>query len=423
MIRIRLYIFISFLIIFFFSPRHPLGFGKAMAEEKKSYTLDELLPIAFGKNPSLAIFKANLEASRGEALSAAAYPNPEIGIEGGRGKSLEAGGSKGEYSVGIGQPIEWPSKRKFRKQAAKASVEVSEKELDDFRLQLRAEVKEAFFQLLKDKKVLEIARENSKIAGELLKTVELKVKAGEAPEFELVKAKVEALRADKELRSAGNTIVASKAILNGLLGNILKNDFDVEGAFKVPEGKYELEALLSNAMEIHPLVIKAKKDAEAKGYSLARERASVFPDVTVKGFFNKEIDKDSYGVGLSVPIPFWYQRKGEIATASAEKTRAEAEVYRAKVELAKSITEEYQNYAIALDQIEVFEKGLLKEAGEVLRIAEFSYRHGESGLLDYLDAQRVYRSTFIEYYQSLFELESSLAALERVAGGLPQQKE
>jgi len=395
----------------------------AIAEEKKVFALDELLSMALVSNPSAAVFNANLAASRGEAISASAYPNPEIDLEGGRGKSLETGESKGEYSVGIGQSIEWPSKRKFRKQAAKASVEASEKELDDFRLQLRAEVKEAFFRLLRDKKILETAGENSKTAGELLKTVELKVRAGEAPEFELIKTRVEALRADKELRRAGNTIAASKAILNGLLGNTLKNDFDVEGVFKSPERKYELEALLSNAMEKHPLVLKAEKDAEAKGYSLARERASVFPDVTVKGFFNKEFDKDSYGVGLSVPIPFWYQRKGEIATASAEKTRAEAEVYRAKVELAKSITEEYQNYAIALDQIEVFEKGLLKEAGEVLRIAEFSYRHGESGLLDYLDAQRVYRSTFTEYYQSLFELESSLAALERVAGGLPQQKE
>ncbi len=410
----RLSISVIFFLTVFLMPR------SVTAEEKKVFTLDELLYRAFEANPSAAVFKANLEAARGEAISALAYPNPEVQLERWRGKSLETGESKGEYSVGIGQPIEWPSKRSFRKKAANASVEVFEKELDDFRLQLRAEVKKAFFRLLKDKKILETSKENSKIAGKLLETVKLKVKAGEVPEFELIKAKVEALKADKELKKAGNTIAVSKAILNGLLGNTLKDDFDVEGAFKVVERKYVLPALLSNAMEKHPLVLKAKKNAEAKGYSLERERASVFPDVTVKGFISKEADKDSYGAGLSIPIPFWYQRKGEISTASAEKTRAEAELYRTRVELAKSITEEYRNYAIALDQIEVFDKGLLKEAEEALRIAELSYRYGESGLLDYLDAQRVYRSTIIEYFQSLFELESSLATLERVAGVLPQ---
>ncbi|HLE17448.1 MAG TPA: TolC family protein, partial [Syntrophales bacterium] len=127
------------------------------AEEKKVFTLNELLSMAIDVNPTSAVFKANLEASRGDAVSAGAYPNPEVEFEVGRGKSIETGESKGEYSLGIGQAIEWPSKRHFRKQAAKASVEATEKELDDFRLQLRSEVKTAFYRLLKDKKVLETA--------------------------------------------------------------------------------------------------------------------------------------------------------------------------------------------------------------------------------------------------------------------------
>ncbi|HCC68295.1 MAG TPA: hypothetical protein DEP99_00175 [Nitrospiraceae bacterium] len=401
-------VIISFLIMFLMPHSVP-------AEEKRVFTLDELLSMAVAVNPSAAVFRARLEASKGNAVSASAYPNPEVDIESGMGKFLEPE----EYSLGIGQPLEWPSKRHFRKEAAKASVEASEKELDDFHLQLRAEVKKSFFRLLRDKKILDAARENSKIAGELLKTVELKVKAGESPEFELIKATVEARRADKELKRAGNAIAASKAILNGLLGNTLKNDFDVEGEFKATERKYELQALLSNAMEKHPLVLKAQKDAAVKGYLLEKEKASIFPDVTVRVFFNREIDRDLYGVGLSIPIPLWYKREGEIATASAEKMRVEAEVHRVKVELAKSITVEYQNYTMALDQIEVFEKGLLGQAEEALRIADFSYRQGEYSLLDYLDAQRVYRSIVIEYFQALFELEASLATLERVAGELP----
>jgi len=390
------------------------------AEEGKVFTLDELLSRAVEVNPSAAVFRANIEANRGEAIAATAYPNPEVEFEVGRGKSADSGESKGEYALGIGQTIEWPSKRHFRKRAAKASVEAVEKDLDDFHLQLRSEVKTAFYRLLKDKKVLETAAENARLTGELLKTAELKVTAGEAPEFELVKAKVEALRGGKDLKRAGNAVAVSKALLNGLLGNSLKGDFDVEGAFRAFEKRYGLEELLEHAIENHPVVLKAKKEAESKGYSLERERASIFPDITLRGFFSKEIDKDSYGAGLSFPIPLWYQRRGEIASASAEKTRAEAEVYRTRVELARSITEEHRNYITALDQIEVFDKGLLNEAREALRIAEFSYRHGESGLLDYLDAQRVYQSTFNEYYQSLFELESSMAALERATGGLPQ---
>lgn len=406
-------------LIFFLAFFHLSGAYKAMAEEKTKYTIDDLMTLAVEKNPSLTVFKANLEASKGEVISARAYPNPEFEVQAGVGRPIDASESKGQYTFAIAQPLEWPNKRFYRNKAAEAAAVATGKEVDDFRLQLKAEVKKSFYQLLLNKKTLETAAENLRIVDELLKTVEVRVKAGEAPEFELVKAKVEKMRADKELKKARNMLAVSKASLNALLGGSLKEDFDIEGAFRVPQNRYSLDSLLSYAMENHPEVLRAKKDVEAKGYSLERERASVFPDVTVKGFFNKETDKDSYGVGLSLPIPFWYQRKGEIATASAEKIKAEAEVYRAKVELAKSITEEYQNYTIALDQIEVFEKGLLKEAAEALRIAELSYRQGESGILDFLDAQRVYTSTLREYYTAFFDLESSIAALERSAGNLP----
>ncbi len=125
------------------------------------------------------------------------------------------------------------------------------------------------------------------------------------------------------------------------------------------------------------------------------------------------------GLGLSMPIPLWYMRKGEISVARAELARAETEVIRTNVAITKAVTSEFSSYLIALDQLDVFDKGLLNEAEEALRIAEISYKHGESGLLDYLDAQRVYRSVLMEYYQSLFELEASLASLERVVGGLP----
>lgn len=390
-----------------------------IAEDMKGYTIDELISIALEKNPSIAVFTANLEASKADIVSARAYPNPEVEFQGGNGKSLETEESKGEYSVGISQLVERPAKRFFRRKEAEAGAGAIEKDVEDFRLQLRSEVKKAFYQILLNKKAVETAKENLRIVEELLKTVEVRVRAGESPEFELVKAQVERLRADKDFKRAENRVRVSMASLNALLGNALREDFDIEGAFELPEKRYELSTLLSYAMERHPLILKASKEAEAKDFSLEKEKASIFPDITVRGFSGRETDKESYGVSLSIPIPLWYQRRGEIARAFAEKTRAEAEIYKIRVELSRAITEEYQNYLIAHDQIDVFEKGLLKQAEEALRIAELSYMQGESGLLDYLDAQRVYRSTLAEYYQSLFEIEASIALLERVVGGLP----
>ncbi|MFQ5481027.1 MAG: TolC family protein [Thermodesulfobacteriota bacterium] len=416
--RKRFINFISVFLVFFLALLFMNSCAFA-AEEQKVYNLKTVLSISIEKNPSLAVFKANLGASRGALIAAGAYPNPELELGGSRGKSLETGETKGEYSIGIGQPLEWPGKRLYRKKAARSAVEAVEMDLADLRLKIKAEVKTAFFRVLTDKKTLRIAEDNLHTVQELLKSVQIRVKAGEAPEFELVKARVEALRADKDMRKAGNVLFISKVALNALLGNTFSEDFDVMGDFSATRTEYALQRLLSYAMERHPVLLKARVETEAKGFSLKEQRASIVPDVTLSGFYDKELDKESVGVGLSMPIPLWYRRKGEISVARAELARAENEAKRTKVELAKAVTSQFSSYRIALDQLDVFDKGLLNEAQEALRIADISYRHGESGLLDYLDAQRVYRSVLMEYYQSLFELEASLASLERVVGGLP----
>ena len=87
----------------------------AAPEDVRRYTLNELINIAVEKNPSVALFRANLAAARGVVISEAAYPNPELEVEGARGESLDGQESRDEYSVSIAQPIEWPGKRSFRR--------------------------------------------------------------------------------------------------------------------------------------------------------------------------------------------------------------------------------------------------------------------------------------------------------------------
>jgi cobalt-zinc-cadmium efflux system outer membrane protein len=393
--------------------------GEAAAEGQRTYTLDDLISIALERNPSASVFQAALEAGKANILSARAYPNPEMEFMGGAGKSLETSAVKDEYSIGITQPIELSKKRFYRQQAAEAEAEVLGRDIDNFRLEVIAGVKTGFYLLLLNKKVLDITVANYRTVEEFLNSVSVRVKAGETPEFELVKAKVELMRADKERRKAANKIVISRASLSALLGGALEKDFDIAGDFAFRRGKNDLKEFLSRAMRNHPLILKAKKEVEAKGFSFELEKASVFPDVALKAGVVREMDKDTYTMGISMPIPFWYQRKGEITSASARKAKAEAELVRTEVELSNAIIEEYQNYSIAYDQIEIFEEGLLNQAEEALRIANLSYIQGESGILDYIDAQRVHRAIGMEYYQSFFELESATASLERVSGGMP----
>jgi len=408
----RLYILALPLLVVIFFPRY------AAAEDIRSYTLSDLMNIAVQKNPSVAVFKANLAAARGVVISAGAYPNPELEFMKGRGEALDGSESRNEYSISIGQPIEWPGKRSFRKKAAVAALEARQYDSESFMLELRYKVKAAFYALLYNRKGLGVSAKNLETVNALLNTVRTRVEAGESPGFELVKARVEALKSAKELKKARKKVVKAGILLNSLLGNALPDKFNIEGRFTIPQEKYDREELLSTALKNHPAIKQRKKDLEALGYAFERERRSILPDVTVKGYFDRELDKESYGMGVSMPLPLLYRRKGEIQTARGELRRAEAELLGAKIEISRAIEDAYSNLEIALEETRVFEEGLLEQAQEALEISEFSYREGKSGLLVYLDAQRIHREIQLDYNMARFELSLSVADIERLVGGI-----
>lgn len=402
----------------------PIALIKPSAAEEagKRYSLEEILALAEQRNPSLSVFQANVEAARGALASARAYPNPEAMIELGTGKPLDAPSSRSEREqrLGLSQSLEWPGKRVYRRQAADAQVGVAQGDLDDFQLELRAQVKEAFFRTLLAQHGLDVAIQNQATARRLVESVRLRVESGEAPELQLIKARVERFAVARELRRAENRLITAKAALNSLLGGALDHEFEVVDESPRPAATtYELGPLIDQALARHPLIVRQQKALAAAGYALARERHARVPDLTVTGSTSEEIDKRSSAIGLALSVPLFSQRQGEIATARAGEARARAELAQTRLDLTKLITQEYENYRIALDQLKIFEDGLLNEAAEALRIAQLSYEQGELDFLNLLDAQRVQRATLLEYYDAQFELQTALARLERVTGGLP----
>lgn len=386
----------------------------------RSYTLEEVLTIAEARNPSVALFQANFESARGGLRSAQSYPNPEWETSLGKGKALEADARyESEYSLGISQILEWPGKRLYRKKAAEAELAVAGEDLQDFRLELISQVKEAFFGVLFSERIAQVLAENERTAEEMVRSTQMRVESGEASALELIKAQVEFLRIIKDRRRSESHVILAKATLNAVLGGALKEGYRVKGEFARSDKRYDLAALIESAQGRHPLIQRQRKAVEAADDALSRERQARVPDLILRGSVTEEIDKRSFAIGLAIPFPLFYQRQGEISQAQGRRAQAVAELERARLDLTKRITEAYQEYRMAQAQLELLEQGLLRAADEALKIARLSYAEGESDLLNLLDSQRAQRSVVVEYQQAQFELQVALARLERAAGGLP----
>lgn len=383
-----------------------------------SYSLAEILALAIEHSPTLAGAEGLVKQSHGQQIAAGAYPNPSISGAAGRGaiRDPSTGVRITERTVTVEQPLEWLGKRQARQEAANAGVAGASAALEETRLALLADVKVAFYSLLFAQRDAELATQNVTSVEEVLRTVKARVAAGEATSFDTMKAGVEVQKAQKEVARAQNALLVAQTRLNTLTAGSLGKQFSIQGDFQSPKQGLDLDRLTAQAFEQHPTLRRLTKLAEQAEHSVRFERESRVPNISVQGQYHREAGDESLVAGLSVPLPLWYRRQGEIETALGTKHRAEAERLRAQNELEQAITQHAQEVRTAQDQLHVFETGLLKQAEQTLAVARTSFRQGAASLLDVLDAQRVSRQTLLEYAQVRADLSIALVRLERSLG-------
>jgi cobalt-zinc-cadmium efflux system outer membrane protein len=306
-----------------------------------------------------------------------------------------------------------------RQQAADAGLSSALAGIDEAKVAVTAEVKAAFYQVLFAQQDAQLAKENLRTVEDFVMLIRARVETKESPRFDLIKATVELQKADKDLARADNALVVARANLNKVAGKTLGEPFTIQGEFAAVKSGLDLRTLTADALAHHPALQRQEKAVDQARFSLELERAARMPNMTVIGQYHREAGDESVTAGLSVQLPVWYRRQGEIGTAMGAQHRAEAERLRVQHDLEQAVTQSFQEMHTAQRQIQVFEKGLLHQAKEALDIAQFSFRNGVASLLEVIDAQRTYRQTLLEFAQARSDYSLALARLERAVGGLP----
>ncbi|MBX3300726.1 MAG: TolC family protein [Nitrospira sp.] len=391
------------------------------------YSLDMIVDLALSKNPVVSSAEGTIEQQKGQQTAAGAYPNPTVTGFGGHGSLRDAGRagigaaldrqSLAEYNVTLGQPVEWPALRAARQQVADLGFVTANVGLLETRLNLASQVKAAFYDLLLAQQGADLARQNRDTVEGVARIVKARVKSGEAPQFESIKAEVEVLKARQQLARADNAVRISRVVVDTLTGGALGATYTVHGEFRMVPRELQIDGLMARMMEQHPTIQRLLRSVEQSEWKIEFERQARVPTVTVNGSYWREMGREAFQGGLSVPVPLWYRRQGEIAASLGAKRREEAELLRARNELGRAVYQHYQDVRTTAELIDVFDKGLLKQAQEALRLAQFSFQQGASSLLEVLDAQRVQRQILLDYAEARHALSVSLARLEQAVGG------
>ncbi|MGD7350838.1 TolC family protein, partial [Ralstonia pseudosolanacearum] len=180
-----------------------------------------------------------------------------------------------------------------------------------------------------------------------------------------------------------------------------------------------LADLVGSVLATHPDLEAdraAVREAEAR---LAHERSQRWPSLALRGSVDRQPDLQDSRVGLVVSIPLFDRREGPVGEAVAALERARATLRDRELQMRQAVESAYRQYEIAQSQVGALESGVVKQAESTLRVAEAAYRHGERGILDYLDAQRVFRQARNDLIAARADLRAAAVELDRLRAEAP----
>ena len=395
-----------------------LGAGAAVHAQERlsSLTLEQALRLASETNPNVRAKEFELKAVGAGEITAGLRPNPTANF-----LAEQFGGassaSQTQYTINIGQPIELGGKRQRRIDSATAQTKVTAHELADLRRQIDFQVKKTFTDILVAKDALALSEQNLSALDELEKIQRLRAEKGDLSGLELLRIQVQRFAFERDAADARQALRAAKIGLRSLIGaDKVTDDFDAAGSLELRQSSYTQSELYRRALDTRPDIRAAEAARNKAKADINLAKANAWWDVTPQVEYQRIGPDNTIGFGFGLPLRIFDRNQGEIARTRADALRVDA-VRDAVVIRALS---EVDTALAAVDtergKVEVLRDTYLPKAKQARETVEFAYRRGGVSLLDYLDAQRTYRETALQYLQALGNYQTAIYLLEAAVG-------
>jgi len=375
-------------------------------------------------NREIIAARRALDVAASGVIIAGARPNPTVSAEWTSttpSSGLGAVRNKQFDSVlHVDQLVERGGKRELRIATADALVQAARRDLAEVRRQQRLALEIAYYDLKLAQEKLRIQNDTALLQQQSVNATQRRFEAGDAAESEVVRLRVEALRAANDARAAEADLIRARQDVAILIGQEGK-----AGALAaVDDWPAALPA--DAAAEPDPASIEARPDVRAAQARVdsaeqARElaRRLLTRDVTVGAQVERLFPPDpgigfggtGYGVSFSVPLFLRYGFEGEVAQAEAQLTSAMAARDR-QVLIASAEVRRARNEAVAAaERKRRLTEELLPRAKRAMDAAEFAYQRGATPLLDLLDARRTARAIELEAATAAADFAKARSAL------------
>ena len=386
-------------------------------------SLDDAIRLALQHNHSLLAARTTIQQSQAEEVTANLRPDPVLlgdsqflPIFQPDQFSSAYVDDTAQFDLGVSYLFERGRKRQHRLQAAKDVTAVTRSQVADTERGLTYNVASQYINVELAESTLALAQQDLKSFQDTVNIAEARYKDGDIGEDDLLKIKLQLLQFQSDVSAAQLARVQGLSDLRQLLGyESVPADYDVAPTFDYQPVAGSLDDFEAKALEDRPDLRAAQQGVNAANSQYQLQKSIGKRDITGQvNYTHLEYNQLSFFGQMQLPI--FDRNQGEIARAGYAITQAQEQAKFTRGQVLTDVRDAYESLRSNDAIVGLYRSGYLDEAQQDRDISQYAYQRGAASLLDFLDAERNYRSVQLGYRQALASYLSAVEQLREAVG-------
>ena len=393
--------------------------GDAAPRPTGDLTLPDASALALVHSPRLRAYATEVRVAEARAIQAGLWSNPEVSIEfeNVAGSGRLSGIDAAETTLSLAQTFPLGGDIQRRRKLAGVRTQLTNWEYEAQRLAVLSELTRRFVEAMAADRQIALAEKELELARTTQDITSKRVEAGDASPVEqsrvivpVITAEVALKRARRERQAAYRRIAASWGAREVTFDHLTA---DLERLDDPPS----LDTVVGLVNQ-NPNVARWATEISQRIAEQRMAEAETVPDLTggVGLKHHNEDNEVALVVGISLPLPLFDRRQGDILAARFSAASARQHQRDAELRIESMLSAAYADLAGSYDEAVAMRARAIPAATRAYEATRRAFNEGELPFLDVLDAQRTLFDLQQRYVEALASYHTAVVEIESLIG-------
>jgi cobalt-zinc-cadmium efflux system outer membrane protein len=411
------------LLLCFYSSAAALGQSTDSNAPVQRLSLSDAKQIAFQRNWDLLSAKSGIDSATAQLIVAKEFPNPTASLSLSTFATHNIATSEGngvwsrsyDTIAAVSQLIEIGGKRHDRQAAARAGTRGAKARFYDAKRTLDQGVTKAYVAALLAGYNEQVLAESARFMKREADIAQSRFSAGDLSDSDLKQIQISAEQF--ELQEAAARAAAIQARIQV---EILMGVRQPKGNWTPADTLEQMDAVVpplpqATAGAARPDVLAAEADLRGGQFNLKLQKAMRIPDPTFSIQYEHNPvppgppPDDTFGIGVSFPLPLWNLNGGNIKAAQAAVEQFELALGKVKAQNASDVANAQVAYREACDRLQRYQTLIVPQSAKSRASVSFAFEKGAASLVDLLEAERTDNTVRMAMAQAQSDTASAVA--------------